>query len=62
MHHSTERVAHTTSFVIPIVEHWFKLFDYLTMIFLLYTVIYTVNCYNCISFITLVIYLPVFVT
>ena len=24
MHHSTDRIAHTTAFVTPIVEHWLE--------------------------------------
>ena len=24
MHHPTERIAHTTAFVKPVVEHWLK--------------------------------------
>ena len=24
MHHPTDRIAHTTAFVIPVVEHWLE--------------------------------------
>ena len=24
MHHSTDRIAHTTAFIIPVVEHWLE--------------------------------------
>ena len=24
MHHTAERIAHTTAFVIPVVEHWLE--------------------------------------
>ena len=24
MHHSTDRIAHTTAFVTPVVEHWLE--------------------------------------
>ena len=31
MHHPTDRIAHTTAFVTPVVEHWLEQLD--TMIF-----------------------------
>ena len=27
MHHPTDRIAHTTAFVTPVVEHWLELFQ-----------------------------------
>ena len=31
MHHPTDRIAHTTAFVTPVVEHWLEQVFYLMM-------------------------------
>ena len=33
MHHPTDRIAHTTAFVIPVVEHWLAERDALSFLF-----------------------------
>ena len=29
MHHSTDRIAHTTAFVTPVVEHWLYFVEFM---------------------------------
>ena len=37
MHHHTDRIAHTTAFVTPVVEHWLDCWLYHTLLFQIHT-------------------------